>query len=125
MDNSLVAAGQMIENRIKKSTKRMYAGYIRKFKNWGVQNGLQIVEDDGELILPIDTDILMRFFSFIGNNGIHVNDGGQLADIMLVLTVRARNNSTRGACAVLFSVAVSLQTESMKCETDEFHCVDR
>ena len=81
MDNSLVAAGQMIENRIKKSTKRMYAGYIRKFKNWGVQNGLQIVEDDGELILPIDTDILMRFFSFIGNNGIHVNDGGQLTDI--------------------------------------------
>ena len=81
MDLSLQAAGQMIENRIKKKTKKMYSNYIRKFVSWGHQNGIVVTDPDGELTLPVDTDILLRFFSFIANNGIHMNADGQLTDM--------------------------------------------
>jgi hypothetical protein len=70
----------MIENRIKKTTRRMYAGYIRKFREWAEDNQLNVVDDEDKVKVPVDTEILLQFFSFLANGGIHTNVNGLLLD---------------------------------------------
>lgn len=80
MSSSLEAASQMIENRIKTTTRRMYAAYIRKFSDWALNNQLDVLNGDGNVKVPVDTDVLLRFFSYVANGGIHRNEEGLLID---------------------------------------------
>jgi hypothetical protein len=97
-----LAANRMIENRIVRKTRANYESKIKIFVNWLVEKGFNDALNEGRnLKLPLDVNVVLPFFGFIGDGGLRRGENGDMLDVNgQVVSEQAQGKRTKAVSTI-------------------------
>jgi len=97
-----LAANRMIQNRVVGGTRRGYESKIKIFTTWLQEKGFNdALTEDGKLKIPLDVNVVLPFFGFIGDGGLYRGDDGTLLDANgQVVTEQAQGKRTKAVSTI-------------------------
>ena len=89
------AAAALIQSgRVVKDTRRLYNTKLNKMKKFFQDNLLEALDEDGEILVPLELDHCLHFFGVIHQNSNsaqvednHANDGNEEQAVKAVSTI--------------------------------------